>query len=108
MKYCQVYIRYNIEFKPMIEEKICIWFEWEGEITGDNEEKFDEAMDEAYEKQRPPSWKLPFGMSQRDNMALGKKHSPELSWSTVMTEGTPIKFDTPIFVKNNTCKSDST
>lgn len=86
MKYFQMYHRFNYEFDPPLEEKICIWLEWNRPITDANCNKFDIAMQKAMWEQCPESWKSHkfFGDSQDENIALSNKHTPELSWSSVM------------------------
>ena len=97
VKYYQMFHRFNFQTTPQLEERVWVWFEWDGEVNDDNHEQFEEVMYAALYKQRPPSWKLPFGNSQKKNMALGDKHHPELSWSSVMTCGDSVKVETPIF-----------
>ena len=98
-KYYQMFHRYNFQITPPLEERVCVWFEWNGEVNDENLEEFEEVIYDALTKQQPPSWKLPFGQGQKKNMALGDKHHPELSWSTTMTCGDSVKVETPIFVR---------
>lgn len=99
MKYCQLYHRYNHKFKPIIEEKIYVWFEWnvDDQKNINRPDSFQEAKDQAYHEQRPSSWGIPLKGSQKENMALGAKHDPELSWSTIMECGVAYEFTTPVY-----------
>lgn len=99
-KHYQMFHRFNFQVKLRLEERVCVWFEWDGEINDDNVDQFEKVMYDALSKQQPPSWKLPFDNSQRKNIALGNKHHPELSWSTVMICEGSGNFETPVFVKS--------
>lgn len=93
----QMYHRYNHKFTPPLEERICVWFEWSGPITPENQDQFQEAKTKAFTRQIPLSWRNPFSQKQKDNIALGEKYSPELAWSTIMEDGDGGEANTPVF-----------
>lgn len=100
MKYYQMFERINFKVVPHLKEKICVWFEFNGELTDDNTEKFHNKKWEAMWEQCPKSWKGIFTGSQKQNIKLGTKHHPELSWSSVMEiREEQGSFDTPIHVR---------
>ena len=90
--------RINFKFDPHLEEKICVWFEFNEELTDDNIEEFDNKKYKALREQCPKSWTGILIGSQKQNIKLSMKHYPELSWSTVMEcireKGS---FDTPVY-----------
>lgn len=101
MKYYQKFHRYNYKFNPPLEEVVYAWFEWEGSIKDDNIEQVYEVMWKALWEQCPPSWTGINTGSQKQNIARGKKHHPQLGWSTVMSCGSISEsFNTPVFKKN--------
>ena len=105
MKYFQIYHRFNYKFDPPLEERLCVWLEWNEILEDENLHTFADAMNKAMWEQCTKSWKSEWmTQSQDENIEQGNAHSPELDWSSVMQCGhsfkdhaTHGKFKTPIY-----------